>query len=206
MFGLFGKEPDFEIEDVLESMQDAFRENGFKISKKKTGGPVMGDGFKHNYFEVNLGSKFYYTLIYVNINKSNKILEIKTKATYGKDYGFSTCPYFYKLFPKFDDIISVANVKDQTDLWKVCKNYADAVKPTIEYKFKVFKEEVNKMVMEYESKDGKNRGVTCMFDTKDKRDVLFEEGIFDEDAKEQLYNLTNDEYFLPQEVKDMFIF
>ena len=208
MFGMFAKEVAFDVDDLLQNMEDAFRENKFKISQKKTRGPVTGDGFKNNYFEINFGSKFYYVMIHVKINRPNKIVEVKTKATYHKDYNFSTCPHFYKHFKAFSDIFSVASVKDEADLWKVCKEYVDAITPSIHRDFEVFKEEVNKAVMGYEdTRTPKlNRGVTCMFDMSNKREVMFEEGIFDEESKEKLYNLTGDEYFLPQEAKDMFLF
>lgn len=205
MFGLFGKEPDFEIDDLIENMTDAFREAGFGVSKKKTKGPVMGDGFKNNYIEVNLGSDVYYTMIHFKINKSNKIVEIKAKATYHKDYSFSTCPYFYKQFPKFEDVLSIASIKNQTDLWEFCKHYADAVKPTIEYKYKVFKEEINKTIKEYKSEDGKNRGIICMFDAKNKKELMLKE-ILDKDTQLYLYDILGDEDFLPQAAKDVFLF
>lgn len=205
---MFGSKPVFDIKTILQTLETSFKDINYKVSKNKTFGPVIGDGFNHDYFEVTFGSAFYYVMVHARLGENNKTIDVIFKATYNKQLNFSTCPYFYRQLKSYRSSISLKSIKNEEDLKIACDEFVSVESQNIKATFEQFKIDINSLIEQVYSQEdvSKYDALLCMFSDSAKKEVLFKEEIFDVNSREKIYNITKDSDFIPEILKDLFLF
>jgi len=186
-------------ENVYKFTDNNFKNYGYNITEGNSGGPLVNQGIDPKSFREYYNEPWFVLMVGFNINHS-KSIGIRLQPTFDHEFQFKTCPFFYKLYKGISFIIDISGVRTTQSLEKrISENFPDLI-TTVEQAKKQFITDFNELVAGAEN----TRGYSCIFDTKDKKQMLSK--ILNSENLNQIYKLTGDESFLSQEAKDMFLF